>query len=107
MSERNDSKVKHLINKEYKEKPNVLVINYDRLLETENNNLNNIIDYVFNEFNNFIPRELKPKKEDALIKEDMKKRVIWVNKVVEYMKYISFDKVDRITGIHGSHRNRK
>ena len=77
MSERNDSKIQAKIDNEYKNKSNVLVINYDKLLETDNNSINNIIDYTFNEFNNFIPNDK------------------------------SFDEWDTFTGIHGNHRNRK
>ena len=66
MSERNDRKVQKEINNEYKKKSNVLVINYDKLLATDNS-IKDVIDYIFNEFNNFIPNELKPNKDDNLI----------------------------------------
>ena len=106
MSERNDSKVKAKINNELKKKSNVLVINYDKLLETDNNRIKNIIDYIFNEFNNFIPKELKPNKDDDLIKDDMENRMKIVNETVENMKDKLFDEYDKFTSIHGSHRNR-
>lgn len=106
MSERNDSKVKAKINNELKKKSNVLVINYDKLLETDNNRIKNIIDYIFNEFNNFIPKELKPNKDDDLIKDDMENRMKIVNETVEKMKDKLFDEYDKFTSIHGSHRNR-
>jgi hypothetical protein len=103
MSERNDIELQE----KYKEKSNVLVINYDKLLETDNNSLKNIIDYIFNEFNNFIPKELKPNKDDYLIKDDMEKRIKILNEVVYQLKYKEFSEWDKFTGIHGSHRNRK
>tara|TARA_B100000073_G_C23589914_1_gene515882 strand:- start:162 stop:683 length:522 start_codon:yes stop_codon:yes gene_type:complete len=106
MSERNDSKIVSKINNEYKKKSNVLVINYDKLLETNNNSIKNIVDYIFNEFNNFIPKELKPNKEDDLIKDDMEKRVHKVNETVELMKDKPFSEWDKFTSIHGHHRNR-
>ena len=106
MSERNDSKIKAEINNEYKKKSNVLVINYNNLLETNNNSIKNIIDYIFNEFNNFIPKELKPNKDDDLIKDDMTKRFKKVNETVELMKDKPFSQWDKFTGIHGHHRNR-
>jgi len=106
MSERNDSKIKAEINNEYKKKSNVLVINYNKLLETNNNSIKNIVDYIFNEFNDFIPKKLKPNKDDDLIKDDMTKRVKIVNEIVELMKDKSFSEWDKFTGIHGSHRNR-
>ena len=107
MSERNDSKVKKMIDSKYRQKSNVLVINYDKLLETNNNSIKNIVDYIFNEFNNFIPKELKPNKDDDLIKDDMEKRVKKVNETVKLMKDKPFSKWDKFTGIHGSHRNRE
>ena len=58
-------------------KSNVLVINYD------NNSIKNVIDHVFNEFNNFIPHELKPK-------DDMENRIKIVNETVEKMKDKTF-----------------
>ena len=106
MSERNDSKVQKEINNEYKKKSNVLVINYDKLLVTDNNSIKNVIDYIFNEFNNFIPNELKPNKDDNLIKYDMENRIKLVNETVENLKDKPFWEWDNFTGIHGSHRNR-
>ena len=106
MSERNDSKIKRKIPDEYKKKSNVLVINYDKLLETNNNSIKDIVDYIFNKFNNFIPKELKPNKDDDLIKDDMVKRFKKVNETVELMKDKPFSEWDKFTGIHGHHRNR-
>jgi hypothetical protein len=106
MSERNDSKIKVLINEQYKTKSNVLVINYDNLLESNNNSLKNIIDYVFNKLNNFIPNEIKRQRDNDLIKNDMEKRVNILNEIVKQMKDKPFSEYDRFTGIHGSHRNR-
>ena len=107
MSERNDSKVQKLIDNEYKNKPNVLVINYDKLLESDNNSIKNIINYIFDEFNKFIPKELKPNKSDDSIKDDMEKRVQIVNETVKLMKDMPFSQWDKFTGIHGSHRDRE
>ena len=39
----------------------------------------NMIDYIFDEFNNFIPKNLKPNKDDDLIKDDIEKRFNIVN----------------------------
>lgn len=106
MSERNDSKVKKMINFKYREKSNVLIINYDNLLVNDNNSQSNVINYIFNKFNEFIPKELKLNIEDDLIKDNMEKRFNIVNEIVEQMKYEKFDVLDNFTGIHGSHRNR-
>ena len=87
-------------------KKNVLIINYDKLLETNDNSMEDIIEYTFNEFNNFIPKELKPDKDDESIKDDMKKRMKLVNDTVELMKHKPFSQFDTFTHIHGSHRDR-
>lgn len=107
MSERNDSKIKSVIPDEYKIKQFVLVINYDKILETNDNSIKNIIDYLFDKFNNFIPKELIPNKDDDLIKDDMEKRLIKVNETVELMNDKPFDIWDEFTCIHGHHRNRE
>ena len=106
MSERNDSKVKNMIDSKYIKKSNVLIINYDKLLVNDNNSQKNIINYIFNQLNDFIPKELKPNKDDNLIKEDIEKRFNIVNETVEKMKHKKFTVWDKFTGIHGSHRDR-
>jgi len=107
MSGRNDSHVQEEIDNEYKKKSNVLVINYDKILVSDNNSIDDIIEFTFNEFNNFLPKEIKPDKDDNLIKKDMKKRMEIVNETVINMKDMSFEKWDKFTGIHGSHKYRK
>lgn len=107
MSERNDKKICKKINSKSRKKSNVLIINYDKILVNDNNNQKNMIDYIFNKFNNFIPKKLKPNKCDDLIKDDMEKRLNIVNDTVLKLKDKSFDIYDKFTHIHGSHRNRK
>lgn len=106
MSERNDSKIKQIIDSKYRQKSNVLIINYDKILVNDNNSQKNVINYIFNQFNSFIPKELKPNKEDDLIKDDIEKRFNIMNETVEKMKHKKFHIWDKFTGIHGSHRNR-
>tara|TARA_B100001996_G_scaffold281408_1_gene221816 strand:- start:280 stop:810 length:531 start_codon:yes stop_codon:yes gene_type:complete len=105
MSERNDDKIKKMINSKYRQKSNVLIINYDKLLVNDNSQ-KNLINYIFNQFNDFIPKELKPNKDDDLIKDDIEKRLNIMNETVEKMKHKKFCEWDKFTGIHGSHRNR-
>ena len=106
MSERNDSKMKRMINSKYRQKSNVLIINYDRLLVNDNNSQKNLINYIFNQINDFIPKELKPNKDDNLIKDDMEKRLNILNETYKKMKHMSFNVIDKFTHIHGNHRNR-
>ena len=107
MSERIDSKIKRTINTKYRKKSNVLIINYDKLLVNDNNSQKNVINYIFNKFNDFIPKELKPNKDDDLIKDNIEKRFNILNETVKKMKHKKFKEWDKFTHIHGSHRNRK
>jgi len=107
MSERNDERFTKIISDEYKADPNVLVIDYHKLLKTDNNSWENIIDYHFEQFTNFIPKELHPQKSEAEIKQDMRKRVDLVNKTVLEYKDKPFKEWCKFTNIHGGHRDRK
>lgn len=72
-----------MIDSKYRQKSNVLIINYDKILVNDNNSQKNVINYIFNQFNSFIPKELKPNKEDDLIKDDIEKRFNIMNEMVE------------------------
>ena len=106
MSERIDNKVRKKINNKYKKKDNILVINYDEINVTKKLSLDNVIENIFNKFKLFFPKDLIPKKEDSLIKKDMKQRIIEMNKCVKRLKNKPFSYCDQFYGIHGSHRNR-
>ena len=106
MSERNDDKVSTKIPAKYRKNPNVLIINYNKLLVNDNYSQKRMINYIFNKFNKFIPKNLKPNKDDALIIKDMEKRYNIVNETVERLKDKEFTFWDKFTHIHGSHRNR-
>jgi len=107
VSERNDSKVKGLIVDKYRKYYNVLIINYNEINVTNELSFDNVIDNIFDKFIQFFPLEIVPKKKDILIKADMKKRIVNMNKIVEEIKNKPFSYWDRFYGIHGSHRNRK
>lgn len=107
MSERYDDKVTRVIDNSYRNKENVLIINYNIINETNNNTIDNIINNIYSLFIDFLPKELIPKKNEDLIKKDMKERIILMNKKCEELKGKSFGQWDNFTGIHGSHRNRK
>ena len=108
MSERNDKKIKGLIKDEYRNKDNVLIINYNEINVTTNLALDDVIENMFHKFKKFFPDDLIPNKDDQLIKEDMKNRITNMNIVVEKLKNNSFySDWDHFYGIHGNHRNRK
>lgn len=107
MSERNDNKIHSLINNKYRNKNNVLIINYNEILETQSNDLDKVINHIFDKFINFLPKELLPTKSNESLKEAMKDRINKMNEICLIMKDKPFAEWDRFTGIHGGHRNRK
>lgn len=106
VSERNDSKEKAMINQKYKKYDNVLIINYDEIKDTTNNDmLNNITNNLFAKFQNFIPINTSVNKEE--IKKNMSERIKNMNKKYEEIKNKPFSYHDKFYHIHGHHKNRK
>jgi hypothetical protein len=107
MSERNDQKIKALISDEYRNKNNILIIDYNEINVTTNLSLDDVIENMFNKFKKFFPDDLILNQDDQLIKKNMKNRIINMNIIVEKFKYKSFYNTwDHFYGIHGNHRNR-
>ncbi len=106
MSERNDEKIQKLIDKDYRNMKNVLIINYDEINETKTNTLDNIVNNMFDKFLNFFPKEIIPNKDNDSIKNGMRGRILFMNRIVEEIKDKPFSHSDGFTGIHGGHRNR-
>lgn len=106
VSERNDSKEKAMINQKYKKYDNVLIINYDEIKDTTNNDmLNNITNNLFAKFQKFIPINTSANKEE--IKKNMSERIKNMNKKYEEIKNKPFSYHDKFYHIHGHHKNRK
>jgi len=105
MSERNDKKVKKLINQKYRNYKNVLIFNFFELLETENNTISQICINAEKKLRKFLPTTaLKYAKGDL---QTMKNRIIAMNATYEKIKNEPFSYVNKFYHIHGSHRNRK
>jgi hypothetical protein len=95
---------KYMIEKKYKSYKNVIVFEYNNLIETSKNKLENIVDNVYEKLNMFL--------KDNCIKyntllgvqrvRDMNKRYIDMKKENREFGYI-----DPFYEIHGNHRNRK
>ena len=84
----------------------ILVIPYEKILETAQYSLRNIVDYFYKQCESFLPRELFAKSEDEM-KSTMYKRVDDMNKLYEEIKHEPFlSPHNNFYGIHGSHRNR-
>lgn len=88
-------------------KSKIMVIPYQKILETETYGLHSIVDYFYDMCRNFLPEKFFIKNE-LDIKRDMFKRVDDMNKLYEEIKNRSFHKChNKFFGIHGSHRDRK
>lgn len=106
MCERNDVKIKQLINDKYRNYKNILIIDYNNINVTDKLSLEEVIEYIFNQFFNFLPQEIIPNKNNVDIKNDMLYRINAMNRIVEQLKNRSFDYWEPFYGIHGSHRHR-
>jgi len=90
-----------VINKKYKLYNNVLVFNYEELLETDTNTLKDIVDNAYDKLILFLPNEIK------MIKSDGINRIRSMNKLYEEIKNNDFSYIDPFYELHGSHRGRK
>ena len=91
-----------VIDPKYKEYENVIVFQYEELLETEDNPLTKIIDTIYDRVAPMIEGHPKVK----LSKADALHRVINMNKRYEEIKDKPFSFIDPFFELHGSHRNR-
>lgn len=90
----------------YHKYKNILFINYDDLLETNNNPLPKIVDNVYNKLRGLLPNKIFPNLDDDLIKQNAIKRIENMNKLYESIKEKPFTYYDLFYHIHGHHRNR-
>lgn len=78
----------------------ILIFQYEELLETKEYTLCDIVDNIFNKIKVFLPDTYSLNKEACL------ERLIGMNKIVEILKDEPFSYWDKFYLIHGSHRNR-
>jgi hypothetical protein len=88
------------IEKKYHSCRDVIIFNYNELLETENYSVKDIVDDAHERLLKFLTNDVILNKDDAV------KRIHHMNEIVEYCKYRPFEHCDSLTNIHGSHRNR-
>jgi hypothetical protein len=94
------------IDEKYKNNINVLRIDYNDILETTENTLNNIIDEIYNKFVNFFPVEAIPITTELVIKQSMLHRITEMNNIYSIIKDMPFEYCNEFYGIRGHHRNR-
>ena len=86
------------IDDRYLSYPNVVVFDYDELLETSTNSLDEIIDCVY--------LKLKDKISFSLNKSTALDRIVKMNELCAYISDKPFSYHDEFYHIHGSHRTR-
>jgi hypothetical protein len=79
---------------------NVLIVNYNELLETTDNSISNIVNTLYNKLINFLPNEITLNKTNAL------QRINDMNEEYKLIKHKPFSYVNKFYHLHGSHRNR-
>ena len=88
------------IDSKYYQQQNVVVFNYDDLLETDKNTVENIINYVTSKLYQVLPKTIELNEKNAAI------RIKNMNSLYEFIKDKPFTFVNRFYHLHGSHRNR-
>ena len=85
---------------------NILFIEYDVLLETENNSIQNISKVVYEKVENFLPKEYIIHNRKKISIQNGINRINNMNKRYDEIKNKPFEFVDKYYQIHGSHRNK-
>ena len=95
-TERNNKK----IDEKYKKYNNVLVFDYNEILETDSYNMNQIIDNVYFKLHCFFQDSV------LLDKETCRKRIEKMNETYAKIENRDFSYVDEFFQLHGKHRKR-
>lgn len=96
-TERDDKKM----NDTYKSLSNVVIVDYNEILETTTNTIENITNVVYDKLKTVLPPSV------VLNKETATERIRKMNKLYEIIKSKSFEYTDPFYHLHGHHRNRK
>ena len=98
MSERKDKN--KLVNPKYKNYANVLIFQFEDLIVTKDQTMNNIIDNVYTKLNKLLCYSINMNNKTAL------KRIINMNNTYNQISDKPFSYIDTFYHIHGSHRSR-
>jgi hypothetical protein len=96
-SERGDK----VMDKKYHDYKNVLIFNYDELLETDTYSVQDIVDNAHKKLIDFLPRDIVLNKQDAV------ERIQKMNILYEEISDKPFSYVEDFYQLHGSHRTNK
>ena len=80
--------------------PNVIIIDYENLLETESNSVADIVNHVANKLKNTLPKDIEINVENGI------KRIENMNEFYKTIKHLPFSYVENFYFLHGHHRNR-
>lgn len=95
-------KINQIIDEKYKLYNNVIVFQYEDLLETETNSIKNIVNKVYEKLQN----KLNSNISRYMNIDNSIKRIKDMNNLYQIISTKSFDYYDAYFHIHGSHRNR-
>lgn len=90
-----------VIDEKYHHYKNVLIFNYDELLETETYSVEDMVSNAYDKLRAFLPDDIELNKQDAI------ERIKKMNLAYEEIKDKPFSYIDHFFELHGSHRNRK
>ena len=88
------------INEKVKRMSNVLVFDYNEILETEEYFMDEIIENVYQKLQEFLPKSI------TLDKETCRQRIEKMNEKYAEIENMDFSHVDDFFQLHGRHRNR-
>ena len=105
MGERVDRDVRVRVDARYKDRPNVLVVGYDEINETQVLPLETIVDQVYDKFQAFFPSAIATGRTPVDTKQNMMRRVQEMNIVCRDIASYGFAQYcDNKHGVHGGHR---
>lgn len=102
LSERNEKYPPHFYNMN-----KILIIDYNTLLESETNQVETIVENVYEKIRNFLPSRLFEHYNENIMKKNATRRVKTMNALYERIKNKDFSFFDSFYLLHGGHRNRK
>lgn len=90
----------------YYDYDNILFIQYEELLETDENPLDQISENLYNKIEKFLPLKFMVYNRKKISIKNGTNRITNMNKRYEEIKDKPFEFVDKYYQIHGSHRNK-
>ena len=97
---------KKKLDSKYRDKKNVLIIDYNEINETKSNILETICKNIVEKFINFFPKILLAKVEMDVLYRNVLNRIKDMNKRYEEIRTLDFSYIDNFYQIHGAHKTK-